>query len=84
MHAMSPQRRPRALIALLENHQRADGSIGIPSALRPYCGRDEIARRGIGRTAPRRQAVCAICEARLIELFDDMQDCQLQVMTKRN
>jgi seryl-tRNA synthetase len=23
-------------VALLENHQRADGSIGIPAALRPY------------------------------------------------
>jgi seryl-tRNA synthetase len=26
----------RALVALLENKQRADGSIAIPSALRPY------------------------------------------------
>ena len=29
---------PRVLIAILENHQRADGSIGIPKALRPYLG----------------------------------------------
>ena len=29
---------PRALIAILENHQRADGSIAIPKALRPYLG----------------------------------------------
>lgn len=29
---------PRVLIALLENHQRADGSIAIPKALRPYLG----------------------------------------------
>jgi seryl-tRNA synthetase len=36
----------RALIALLENHQRGDGSIGIPAALRPYFGRDEIGARG--------------------------------------
>lgn len=28
----------RALVALLENHQREDGSIGIPSALQPYLG----------------------------------------------
>ncbi len=28
----------RTLVALLENNQRADGSIGIPAALRPYCG----------------------------------------------
>lgn len=27
---------PRILIALLENHQNSDGSINIPSALRPY------------------------------------------------
>jgi len=35
----------RALIALLENHQRADGSIGIPAALRPYAGFDRIGPR---------------------------------------
>ena len=28
----------RALIAVMENFQRADGSIGIPTALRPYVG----------------------------------------------
>jgi seryl-tRNA synthetase len=32
----------RALIALLENHQRADGRVGIPKSLRPYFGRDEL------------------------------------------
>jgi seryl-tRNA synthetase len=35
----------RTLIALLENHQRADGSIGIPEALRPFLGRDHIGPR---------------------------------------
>ncbi len=35
---------PRILIPLLENHQRADGSIHIPAALQPYMnGRKEIA-----------------------------------------
>ncbi len=29
---------PRALIALLENHQQRDGSVAIPAALRPYTG----------------------------------------------
>jgi len=29
---------PRILIALLENHQRADGSVHVPEALRPYLG----------------------------------------------
>ena len=28
----------RALVAVLENHQQADGSIAIPAALRPYLG----------------------------------------------
>lgn len=28
----------RTLVAILENHQRADGSIAIPSALQPYMG----------------------------------------------
>jgi len=32
----------RALIALVENHQQADGSIRIPEALRPYAGFDVI------------------------------------------
>lgn len=35
----------RAIIAVLENHQQADGSIAIPKALVPYFGRDRIARR---------------------------------------
>jgi seryl-tRNA synthetase len=34
----------RALIAVMENFQRADGSIAIPPALVPYCGFDEIRR----------------------------------------
>ncbi len=33
----------RAMIALLENHQQADGSIKIPSALIPFMGKDRIA-----------------------------------------
>jgi seryl-tRNA synthetase len=28
----------RALIAVLENYQQADGSIVVPEALRPYMG----------------------------------------------
>lgn len=32
----------RTLLALLENHQRADGSVAVPAALRPYLGRDAI------------------------------------------
>jgi seryl-tRNA synthetase len=32
----------RGPIALLENHQQADGSIAIPAALRPYTGFDRI------------------------------------------
>jgi seryl-tRNA synthetase len=34
----------RALIAVLENHQQADGSIAIPKALQPYCGFERIGR----------------------------------------
>jgi len=33
---------PRVLIALLENHQRADGSVHVPEALRPYLGGQEV------------------------------------------
>jgi seryl-tRNA synthetase len=32
----------RAILALVETHQRADGSIGIPPALVPYLGQDSI------------------------------------------
>jgi seryl-tRNA synthetase len=28
----------RTLVAVLENHQNADGSVSIPPALRPYVG----------------------------------------------
>lgn len=34
----------RALVALLENHQQADGSIRIPDALRPYLSGVEVLR----------------------------------------
>ena len=34
----------RAMVAVLENHQRADGSIAIPAALRPYLGGAEVLR----------------------------------------
>lgn len=37
----------RALLALLENHQNEDGSIAVPTALRPYLGgRDAIGAGG--------------------------------------
>ncbi|MBY0586023.1 serine--tRNA ligase [bacterium] len=32
----------RAIVALLENHQQADGSIRIPAVLIPYMGKDHI------------------------------------------
>lgn len=32
----------RMIVALIENHQRGDGSISIPEALRPYTGFDEL------------------------------------------
>ncbi len=35
----------RAIVAILENYQRADGSIEIPTVLRQWVGKDEI-RRG--------------------------------------
>ncbi len=34
----------RALVALLENHQQADGSVRVPAALQPYLGGREILR----------------------------------------
>ncbi len=32
----------RVIVALLENHQRGDGSVAIPGALRPYTGFDAL------------------------------------------
>jgi seryl-tRNA synthetase len=32
----------RALVAILENHQQADGSVRIPEALQPYMGGLEV------------------------------------------
>ncbi|WP_425260945.1 serine--tRNA ligase [Rubrivivax sp. RP6-9] len=34
----------RALVAVLENHQQADGSVHVPAALRPYLGGQEFLR----------------------------------------
>ncbi len=36
----------RTLVAVLENYQQADGSVAIPSVLRPYMGGTEKIRRG--------------------------------------
>ena len=37
----------RAMVAVLENYQEADGSVAIPAALRPYMGGlERIARTG--------------------------------------
>ena len=33
---------PRAIIALVETHQQADGSVRVPAALQPYVGSDTI------------------------------------------
>jgi seryl-tRNA synthetase len=33
---------PRTLVALLENHQRADGAVAVPRALQPYLGGREM------------------------------------------
>ncbi|MER5784615.1 serine--tRNA ligase [Streptomyces mobaraensis] len=33
---------PRTIVALLENHQQADGTVRVPEALRPYLGGREV------------------------------------------
>ncbi|MCB5163254.1 serine--tRNA ligase [Streptomyces bambusae] len=33
---------PRTIVAILENHQQADGSVRVPAALRPYLGGREL------------------------------------------
>jgi seryl-tRNA synthetase len=39
----------RTLIAVLENYQRADGSVEVPTALRPYMGGQEVIERDARR-----------------------------------
>jgi len=34
----------RAMVAVLENHQNADGSVNVPAALRPYLGGAAVLR----------------------------------------
>jgi seryl-tRNA synthetase len=34
----------RAMVAVLENHQNADGSVNVPTALQPYLGGDAVLR----------------------------------------
>ena len=36
---------PRVIVAILENHQQADGSVVVPAALRPHLGLDVIRPR---------------------------------------
>lgn len=36
----------RTLIAIMENYQEADGSIGVPEVLRPFVGKDKIELKG--------------------------------------
>jgi seryl-tRNA synthetase len=33
---------PRMIVAILENHQQSDGSVLLPSALRPFLGVDKL------------------------------------------
>ncbi len=33
---------PRVMIAIMENYQRADGSVEVPAALRPFMRTDVI------------------------------------------
>ena len=39
----------RTLVAILENYQRADGSVEVPAVLRPYLGGLEVIERPSGR-----------------------------------
>jgi seryl-tRNA synthetase len=40
----------RAIVAILENYQQADGSVVIPEALRPWVGKDLISPRKLAKT----------------------------------
>ena len=36
----------RAILAILENYQQADGSVVVPEVLRPWVGKERIGPRG--------------------------------------
>jgi seryl-tRNA synthetase len=40
---------PRTIVAILETHQNADGSVTVPQALRPYMGGVEVLKPPLGR-----------------------------------
>ena len=42
----APWRTTRWIVAILENHQQADGSVVVPQALRPYLGLDVLTPQG--------------------------------------
>jgi seryl-tRNA synthetase len=44
---------PRAIIAILENHQQEDGSVRIPDALQPYVGVERIMPKSSGPASSR-------------------------------
>lgn len=44
----------RTAIALLEQHQRRDGTVRIPEALQPYVGADQLPGPGVGGSGPAR------------------------------
>ncbi len=39
----------RAILAILENYQQADGSVVVPEALRPWVGKERMGPRPLGR-----------------------------------
>ena len=41
----------RTWVAIIENYQQADGSVGIPEALQPYMGTDRIPAKTMTRSA---------------------------------
>ena len=42
----------RAILAILENYQQADGSVVVPEVLRPWLGKERIGPRGQGGNKP--------------------------------
>jgi seryl-tRNA synthetase len=73
----------RALIAILENYQLADGSVEVPNVLRPYVGKDVIPsperRASLGEKAteadePPPSATAAAAAEKAKELYEAVRD----------
>ena len=65
---------PRILIAILENYQRADGSVVVPEVLREYVGKDLIQRQKTRLMVPRGEDENIVDKPKVIDNGDEARN----------